>query len=378
MGEIGTTAAATVVTRMLSTFPSIRFGLMVGSKPTIKFCGYIFGPGISGNATKDRAISTAGYALQKELHQTPTHVWMAFFTGASWTKTASPSGAYSVVFPSPNSTDHHKLAKMAWYMASSSEVVNEKRLSGLAVAQALHIADERLRALPNNKERPKKATIKVFVYCVETLKNIDDPGSIGGDGREAQLEMVKLIEDLSYSLCNIAGINVRLYLQWVPADYGKMVCTRDFAKRCRRKKGRKDLYYVGNDVRDAGLMPEGVSGFIERDTVEESQQSTMEESGGSVPMAEEGPASMAEVVLEELPVEVPSPIDGRAGVDQEEMPMDEKDAVEEQTTTSEQVPNDGLVTNDEQASLNQQILADCYQQQIQFLGEQGNQDVANQ
>ncbi|EGO59867.1 hypothetical protein NEUTE1DRAFT_121573 [Neurospora tetrasperma FGSC 2508] len=30
MGEIGTTAATTVVERMLSTFPSIRFGLMVG------------------------------------------------------------------------------------------------------------------------------------------------------------------------------------------------------------------------------------------------------------------------------------------------------------------------------------------------------------
>ncbi|KAJ4387028.1 hypothetical protein N0V85_007808 [Neurospora sp. IMI 360204] len=313
-----------------------------GSKPTSKFSGQIFGPGISNNATKDRAIYTAGYALNKEHNQTPNHAWMAFFTGASWTKTASPSGAYS----------------MAWYMASSSEVVNEKRLSGLAVGQALYIAEERLRSLLNkNEERPKKATVKVFVHCVETLKNIDDPGSIGGDGREAQLEVVKLIEDLSYSLCNIAGINMRLYLQWVPADYGKMVCARDFAKRCGRKKGRKDLYYVGNDVRDAGLMPEGVSGFIERDTAEESQHDMMEESGGSAPMAEEGPTSIAE--------------EGQAGVHQAANP-DDQEMDEEEAMASDQVPND------EQASINQQIRADCDQQQIYFLGEQRTQDVANQ
>ncbi|KAK3343230.1 hypothetical protein B0H65DRAFT_559253 [Neurospora tetraspora] len=316
-----------------------------GSKPTSKFSGQIFGPGISDNATKDRAISTAGYALHQELHQTPNHVWMAFFTGASWTKTASPSGAYSVVFPSRNSIDHRKLAKMAWYMASSSGVVNEKRLAGLAIAQALYIADNRLRALLHDGRQPKKATVKVFVHCVETLQNIDDPSSIGGDGREAQLEVVKLIEDLSYSLCNIAGIN------WLPADYRKMVCARDFAKRCRRKKGRKDLYYVGTEVRDAGLMPEGVSGFIERDTAEESQHDMMEESGTAVSMAEED----------------------QAGLHQAANP-DDQEMAEEEAMASDQVPNDELGGNEEQASINQQIRAECYQQRIYFLREQRTQD----
>ncbi|EAA27847.1 hypothetical protein GE21DRAFT_9508 [Neurospora crassa] len=321
------------------------------SKPTRKFSGQIFGPGISDKATKDRAISTAGYALQKELHPTPNHVWMAFFTGASCTKTTNPTGAYSAVF-----NQDKKLAKMAWYMSSFSDVVNEKRLASLAIAQALYMADKRLRAFADDEERPKKATVKVFTHCVETLKNIDNPREIVGDGREAKLEVVKLIEDLSYSLCNIVGARVRLYLQWVPADYGKMVCARDFAKCCRRKSGRKNMYFVGNEKRDDGLIPEGVSGFIERDTAEEDRHDLMEQPGKAVAIAETLTASTKK--------------EGQSGVHQVailgDQEMDERSAM-----VSEQA------TNDEQASINQQILADCYQQQGYSLRQRGNQDVTN-
>lgn len=334
-----------------STFNLLTHPLQQGSKPTSKFNGQIFGPGISDKATKDRAISTAGYALQKELHPTPNHIWMAFFTGTSCTKTTSPTGAYSVVF-----NQDKKLAKMAWYMSSFSDVVNEKQLTGIAIAQALHMADKRLRVLPDGEERPKKATVKVFTHCVEALKDIDDPRGIGGDGKEAKLEVIKLIEDLSYSLCNMVGTRVRLYLQWVPAEYGKMGCARDFAKYCRRKSGRKNMYFVGNEKRDAGVIPEGVSGFIERDTAEEERHDLTEQPRKAMGMTETLLASTAE--------------EGQGGVHQAASPDDE-DMDKEEFVVPDQIPND------EQASINQQILADCYQQQVYSLRQRGNQDATN-
>ncbi|KAK3948373.1 hypothetical protein QBC32DRAFT_327858 [Pseudoneurospora amorphoporcata] len=346
-----------------------------GSKSTSKFCGEIFGgPGVSDNATKDRAMATVGFVLNQERNATKIHVWMALFTGADCPKISYPSGAYSVV------SYHGKFARMAWYMpASSPEVVNEKRLSGLAVAQALYIADERLRFLPDDL-KPKKATIKVFVSCVETLNNIDDPSTIEGDGREAQLEVVKLIEKLTHSLCNIVGINVRVYLQWLPGTYAKMKCARDFAKRCRRKTGRKNAYFVGNEEMDVETIPEGISAFIEEQTAEDGDTRMTKESEAAL----ERPDATVDVVMEDALVEIIRPAEGQVGVGQEithnEEKLDEAEATasgqvlsnlqvskekDEKGMNNEVLSNDEL-SNDEESLVDQQIFADFYEHQIPF------------
>ncbi|KAK3401423.1 hypothetical protein B0T20DRAFT_466483 [Sordaria brevicollis] len=247
------------------------------------FRGQIFGPGILPSpTTPERAIATAGYALSKERNPsnlTSDHIWMVLFTGASCPKIRNPAGAYSVV------AWHGKQPRMAWYMAPESEAgvaVTEKRLAGLAIAQALYIADERLRGLPESL-KPKTVTIKIFSSCEETLREINDPSTIKEKGDEryskkARLAVVRLIEDLSQSLSNIAGVErMRVYLQWLPTSYKKMQCARDFAKRCRRKSGGQDLYVIEERVKRPENMPEGVHKFIEEGVEDGKEEENQEE-----------------------------------------------------------------------------------------------------
>ena len=308
------------------------------------------------NVTKKRAIKTALFALARERGPKETspaqtssgghnHIWLALFTGAACTNTSHPFGAYAITFhdytPAAPAT-HRKSAKMAWYMPDAvqpEEVpVSEKRLSGLAVAQALYVVDQRLRALPDAEGgRPKRATVKVFTSCVETLKDVHDPGRIRGDTKEgeAQLGLVKLVEDLSKKLCGIEGVTVRIVLQWLPADYGKLVGVKGFARHCRKRRIRKDTYFVeSKEVKDL-VMPEGVSALIGQNIVEEDEVSKAEEA--EVAMATEKKTVTLADDVEMEDVEESSSFGGQVVVDKQENHDEEMLDVADDTAFSEQV-----------------------------------------
>ena len=239
------------------------------------FRGQIWGPDLPNNTTKDRALATVGYALNQERRRgNPNQLWMALFTGVDVPKYTCPPGAYSVV---SHDTHHNKLAKMAWHVPFNVPALNnEKRLTALAIAQALQVADQRLRDLPA-RLKPKKATIKIFVACQETLKNIENTGTIEGVGKEEMVAVVGLIENLSEILCDIPGIDFRVFLQWLPASYAKMQCARDFAKRCRRKTGGGHAYFIGNQQQPAKNLPLYIAGIHAQHEEEKAAKKAAEE-----------------------------------------------------------------------------------------------------
>ncbi|KAK3401420.1 hypothetical protein B0T20DRAFT_466482 [Sordaria brevicollis] len=206
---------------------------------------------------------------------TREHIQLAIFCDASINHNETPElpGGYSVVFNEhrPGHVDHEKKVEMGWHMP---HMINNTIGEAIAIAQSIQVAGEKLRAAVLTSSEVKKATVKVFTDANQVLQHLSGAASLKSPCRETFRKVLELVNEQSYELYCIPGLDVKLELFWVPGHEGVRdnVIADKVAKQAVKRSCQTGLFRIDGHGRDGISMPEAVFLPLQRDLKAETRR----------------------------------------------------------------------------------------------------------
>lgn len=177
----------------------------------------------------------------------PYNVSLAFYTAASCFENSQLKGAYSVVFRgrATGPTDDSELHQMGWNQPWASD---REAAIKLAIAQALSIAEARLRTFANGPHGAglNRARVVIFTNSRIALHHLVKD-RIGGPRRALHTRIRSLVLKELEKLGEIPRMLVEVDFYWLPGDSGvyNMREAQEVAAECR-KEGQS-IYYVDDE-----------------------------------------------------------------------------------------------------------------------------------
>ncbi|EGO54830.1 hypothetical protein NEUTE1DRAFT_141109 [Neurospora tetrasperma FGSC 2508] len=205
----------------------------------------------------------------------PYHIQLVLFCDASVDHKDLPAlpGGYAVVFNEhcPGHFDHGRKVVMGWHMP---HIIDNMIGEAIAIAQAIQVAGEKLRAAHLASKYTRAATVKVFTDGNQVLEHIDGRAAIKGFRQETYRKAIRLVCEQSHELGCIPGLDVKLDLFWVPGHAG--VVDNDTAdkaaKQILRNPRHCNIITVDRNRRSIASMPAAVFLPLQQDLEEETRR----------------------------------------------------------------------------------------------------------
>ncbi|EAA27856.1 hypothetical protein GE21DRAFT_9500 [Neurospora crassa] len=220
---------------------------------------FIFIPFVGDQMSRNQVITRAEAAQCRPI-ATPIDISLGLFVSASCVEENELKGAYSVVFRqmSPGTSDHGEVYKMGWNQPFASD---EHAANSLAIAQAISIADTRLRAIAAGSQGKFLGNVRVQIFTTSNpaLRHIINQAEIRGPRQALHTRVSSLVHQEVQKLADIPGMRVELVLYWVPANSGvtRQKEAGKIAMKCR--KNGKSMFFVNDEERPSEDLPKSVS-----------------------------------------------------------------------------------------------------------------------